>query len=92
MPQHFRCSIVQSKARRRQATIGWLHPCKAKIDQSDLSVVSLTFIQQVLQFTASLVNTMLVIIIIIVAADTTIKATATAAVIITYLMPNSCKR
>jgi len=49
LPEHFRSSILQRKARRRQATIGWLHPRKAEIDQSDLSVVGLTFIQQVLQ-------------------------------------------
>jgi len=57
MPQHFRCSIVQSKAWSSQAAIGWLHSRKAKIDQSDLSLVSLTFIQQVLQGTKSIVNT-----------------------------------
>jgi len=40
---------VQRKARCRQATIGWLHPRKPEVDQSDFGVVSLAFIQQVLQ-------------------------------------------
>jgi len=44
VPQHFWCSVVQGEARRSQAAIGWLQPRKAKINQSDLSVISLTFI------------------------------------------------
>jgi len=45
MTQHFRCGILQRKARRPQATIGWLQLRKAKIDQSDLGIVRLVFIQ-----------------------------------------------
>jgi len=57
MPEHFRCSIVQRKAWRRQAAIRWLHPCKAKINQSNFGIVSITFIQQVLQDMQFTVNT-----------------------------------
>ena len=57
MPEHFRCSVVQCKARRRQAAIGRLHPREAKIDQSNFSVVGLACIQQVLHDTQFTVNT-----------------------------------
>ena len=92
MPQHFRCSVVQSKARRSQAAIGWLQPRKAKIDQSDLSLVSLAFIQQVLQCVKFILNTTPTIIIVLAVPAANSKVTAMAATdttIIIYLLPNS---
>jgi len=46
---------MQRKTRSRQAAIGRLHPRKAEINQSDLSFISFTFIQQILQDTQSTV-------------------------------------
>jgi len=49
MTEHLWSSIVQSKAWRCQAAIGWLHSGKAEIDQPDLGIVGLAFVQQILQ-------------------------------------------
>jgi len=48
MTEHFWSGIVQRKTGCSQAAICRLHSRKTKIDQSDLGIVNLTFVQQIL--------------------------------------------